>query len=635
MTSMGHLCDTQMVHGSPWRILNRALPCFMGVPHQPTTHVVLFSALHKTVLERSFPLTIPSSQAALLPYIATIRSRKKWTLSTPLISLMLISRLSSRMRWSLRPQRAPALPKPTLLEGETESIPFRSHSDVLRSTQGTLEERTRPEVGHSKSTSTYDAPVHRLPIEILLVIFKLVTPSSTREDLYTTLDLTLVCRLWRTSLIGYPGAWTSIFATQWDHPSFIEACFKRSQPYPVEVTVDLEYGRRISDSNCHGPIRETVIRTKEFPFEWHDRFKLLSRPSNAERIQVLRGTTSCILYSLRESEGQKFLRPYLLQLTTLEWMERWPAHAQEWGRYARRFPDNDIVLKFPKLRSLTFCGPWNASISNISNLTSFALKGLTGVLNIDRFRQFFQNNQTLVSLEVSNAIFGGRPKAAPACLPSLKSLTMNDSTRLSAAIHIPAFQRLSTLQVSSERDHQEMRTFCATGDGFSLAAKLRVHNFRRYWVNLTRDARPTIYHLRMYDEQPDCVNTDCILHTLRDIPIEDATTLDIGLGYSRCLTGLLWDDLKSLELQLKTIRFEISEKFLPYGQSGDISTFLRDSDWWDRIVELVKVLSEKGQPLSAVERMVVSEDEEINRLQDVVWEQFLESNDIARFLLPE
>ena len=63
-------------------------------------------------------------------------------------------------------------------------------------------------------------------------------------------------------------------------------------------------------------------------------------------------------------------------------------------------------------------------------------------------------------------------------------------------------------------------------------------------------------------------------------------------------------------------------------------TLLRDSNWWDRIVELVRVRFETGRPLSAVERMVVSEDGEINRLQDVVWKRFIKCNDIARFLVP-
>ena len=179
-----------------------------------------------------------------------------------------------------------------------------------------------------------------------------------------------------------------------------------------------------------------------------------------------------------------------------------------------------------------------------------------------------------------------------------------------------------------------MRTLRASGDGISLVAMLSVDMVVRGWEDLTRDTRPTIRHVRVSDEQPDCVGPRCFLHELVDIPMEDATTLDIALSFSRCPAGLLWGDLKEVGLRLKTIRFEISEKFHPYGQSSDLSTFGWDSLWWDWIVELVKFRFECGLPLSAVERMVVTENEEVNRLQDLVWERFLEDKDIAKFLVP-
>ena len=103
--------------------------------------------------------------------------------------------------------------------------------------QNTLKERPTPEAGYS--TPSYGLPVYRLPVEILLIIFKLATLSRTRQVLYTTVKLAHVCHQWRASLIGYTQAWTSIFATQQDRPSFIKACFRRSQPLPIEITVDV------------------------------------------------------------------------------------------------------------------------------------------------------------------------------------------------------------------------------------------------------------------------------------------------------------------------------------------------------------------------------------------------------------
>jgi hypothetical protein len=493
--------------------------------------------------------------------------------------------------------------------------------------QGALEERPRPEAGYS--TPKYDSPIHRLPVETLMIIFTLATLSRTRQDLYTTVKLTHVCRQWRESLIYYPRAWTSIFATQEDCPGFIQACFERSQPLPIEITVDVGDKQRVARNFPRRTLYSSAL-AEEYPYERHVVFKLIDNQGNANRVQALHGSSFIPVSSGRP----RLFRLLLPQLTTLEWEERLPMEALAPGqrRGSRPFPGDRLALKFPKLRSLTFRGPWNCSICKIRNLTSFALTDLNGSLHIEDFRQFLLRNKTLVSLEVSTEMERA-PRGAPVDLPNLKSLTFNYSTALSTIIHVPALRHLSTLRISPERCG-DMGTLHASGDGISLVGKFRFDMIVRHWEILTKDARPTIRHLRLFGEQPDCIGPCFALHRLFAIPMEDATTLDLGLNFSRSSADLFWGDLVRVGLRLKTIRFEIPEVYLPCGQSGDPSTFGLNSLWWDRIAELVELRSRYGRPLSTVERIIVTEDEEVNRLQDLVWERFLEDKDIARWLVP-
>lgn len=111
----------------------------------------------------------------------------------------------------------------------------------------------------------------------------------------------------------------------------------------------------------------------------------------------------------------------------------------------------------------------------------------------------------------------------------------------------------------------------------------------------------------------------------------DAHTLDIGLTYleNYCFQA----KLKQLGPQLKTIRFEISEKMNPIKGLGD-HRLPGDSQVLDRIAKLIEHRFKEGRALSTVERMVVSENEQVNRLQDRVWRQFYDSRKIGEYLVP-
>jgi hypothetical protein len=92
----------------------------------------------------------------------------------------------------------------------------------------------------------------------------------------------------------------------------------------------------------------------------------------------------------------------------------------------------------------------------------------------------------------------------------------------------------------------------------------------------------------------------------------DAQTLEVGSNYQLGWYRSFWDDLKQLGTQLKTIRFEVSEDMEPC--RGDDCTH-DDCFMWETIEDLVKYRFDQGRPFSAVERMVVSEDDRENRFR--------------------
>ena len=98
------------------------------------------------------------------------------------------------------------------------------------------------------------------------------------------------------------------------------------------------------------------------------------------------------------------------------------------------------------------------------------------------------------------------------------------------------------------------------------------------------------------------------------------------------LGDMFWAGLKGLGPQLRTIRFEVPERLEPFGGSDDPTWF------WavrvlDRIADLVEHRFKEGRPFSTVERMVVSEDEQVDSLQDRVWRRFYDGRRIWEYLV--
>ena len=112
----------------------------------------------------------------------------------------------------------------------------------------------------------------------------------------------------------------------------------------------------------------------------------------------------------------------------------------------------------------------------------------------------------------------------------------------------------------------------------------------------------------------------------------DAHTLEMDNGFTSILPNFC-DDLKEGGPQLKTIRFNLLEEVEPLHQSGgDQESETLEGTVLDQIEELVVYRFEHGRPFSSVERMIVSESEEVNRQQDSVWRRFYSDRCLHKYL---
>ena len=467
-------------------------------------------------------------------------------------------------------------------------------------------------------------------------MFQLVILSRTREDLYTLLGLTHVCRFWRILLIHYPPAWTTIFAMEGDRRSFVEMCLKRSRPLPLEVTVGTSNQQWVyTGCTCdEGERPGRFLPNKQTPCEWHFSFEPLTHSDNSKRIQVLNvNSSSGRFLQVPELESSWVFDLPLPRVTTPTWKN---------GETREAECLFSTPHALPNLQSVTIEGSWNHSLIYVNNLTSFTIKNLAWLLDAEKLRLFLLNNRSLESLEISTEI-ESITRGPPVDLLNLKSLCIDCdrspwglSWDLSPVLRVPALQRLSALQIFLEDELGGLHTLRATGDGISLSMKSKAPNVASNWQRLTEYARPTIHHVCVYDKQPaNTVPYDYISAPITALMV-DAHTVEIGLTYSWYRDGEFWAELKRLGSQLKTVRFEVSEKVEPfrgsnYSDSESESPFCVNHIL-EKVEDLVKCRFREGRPLSTVERMVTSEDKRVNQLQDDVWTRFFSGRDIWKHL---
>ena len=431
----------------------------------------------------------------------------------------------------------------------------------------------------------------------------------------------------------YPQAWTTIFATRKDRRSFVKTCLDRSQPLLVEATVEFVNSVEV-DAGCKcGRDEDGMLLSTANTCEWHFEFGPLSRPANSKRIKVLNADTT-IPPSLRHRHGSfRFLNSSLPQLTTFKWID-------ERGGDKRLSLDPRSLLN---LRSVSFEGHWNRSFTRLKNLTSLSLKDLDSSRDAEEFRLFILQNRTLTSLQLSIRIKGST-KGPPVDLLNLKFLRITRCTKAVAAIfRVPALKHLSSLRISGE-------AIDATGGGISFYMESPSNCLLEDWRNLTQDSPPTLRHVRADGEPVECMSLDPDSQAMVSTFMRDADTLEIGLYYSGWWNGGLWDELKLLGPQLRTLRLEAIKHVAPLDDTIPSDPYvpkkkgegfernrvrpcaIRDNYVFDMVAELAERRLREGYPLSSVERMIVNDDEEENRLLDHVWGWLYHDRGIEKYL---
>ena len=423
-------------------------------------------------------------------------------------------------------------------------------------------------------------------------------------------------------MICYPRVWTTIFATEKDRRSFVEMSLERSQSLPLEVTVKTcRRERDPTECSCEEGESGELLPNEKTPCEWHFVFEPLAYPKNSKRIQVLNmDFPNASLPRVFTLGNFCLLDSPLPQVTTVVWKGEWTNYTPQ------PFPG---PRSFPNLRSLTFGARWTHSLNKVNNITSFAIR--TGwSIDAEEFRLFVLNNLSLETLELRVKIRGST-KGPPADLLNVKSLSLDPCPKvLSNVIHVPAFQRLSSLRISLECEIGDLYTLRATGGGISLSVNSWVLDVAEDWQHLIGYARPTIRYVSIYDQQPVDTYPYGSFSTPLTALMADAHTVDIGLSYSEYWGGEFWIELQELGPQLKTIRFEVSEKMGPFGGSSDPDYC--GGHILDKIADLVEHRFKGGRPFSTVERMIVSGDKRVDRLHDHVWGSFCDGRRIREYL---
>jgi len=424
--------------------------------------------------------------------------------------------------------------------------------------------------------------------------------------------------------------WSTVFITQTDCRSFVEACLERSHPVALDVTIDAgEMGPVRLDCECDKGGRGRLLPNETNPCEWHFQFESLAKTKHSNRIRVLDIDFDVMWEHTAKSMGKvrlglggcRFFTSSFPHLTTLMWKN-------EEVKPANHLFTSPFSLN---LRSLTYVGPLDGLSAPVNNLTSFTFESDLGPDGTDAedVRLFLLNNRSLESLTLKHIEFRGDLMGPPVLLSNLKSLNVSFTyKKLPAIIHVPAFRHLSSLRIGSHG--HDYYTLYATGDGITFYAQHFPSGPVETWENLTGYARPAIRHIHLGGGWPwvEPYGSGVTLVSL----LLDAHTLEIGDGYFPSQYDGFLDDLKQLGPQLKIIRFAISEELEPFPEDDDSSP--RDGQLLDSIEDLVRDRFHQGRPLSAVERMVTNKGERANREQDFIWRCFYNGRKIYKYVQP-
>ena len=429
-------------------------------------------------------------------------------------------------------------------------------------------------------------------------------------------------------MIGHPQAWATIFVTSWYRRSLIEMCLERSRFFPLKVTIKItERVRTRLGCTCIKDGHDILHHNAKNPCEWHFLFESFAATRHSERIRGLNVDFERPS-AVRDSEqllafgSCQFFASTFPQLISLGWKNDWRSRANHTPR---------PLVPPSTLRSLTLGGACNGPLARINGLTSFAFGDNRQKISAENFRLFLSNSQSLESLGLGMVGFRGNVNGPPVDLLKINSLRINfRCKRLSTIFRVPALRRISALRISL-LDQNGIHSLHATGDDISLhACPWTDPAAEEVWRDVTGNAQPTIRHISLFDGSEGGLRVRGYENVL--IPLMgDAHTLEISREYTQCWVNDIWEHLREFGSQLKIIHFEVSVDSMEPLQGPD-TTY--DDFVFKELEGLAKWRFEQGQPFSAIERMVVSEDPEANRQQEEIWRRFYEGRGIYQYLVP-
>lgn len=240
------------------------------------------------------------------------------------------------------------------------------------------------------------SPIHRLPRDLLRVVFHHACLSDQHRTSRTAVTLSHVCCQWRVTLLSTPQFWCGVTVDGRD-PSFPAACLARSDNLPLDVTVQFNYAA--PPLNPHPDFCSSVLKNEDVRRhldECREGLTLLE----AERDRVHRLSVDYILlgsdYFQDEIMEYGFFTRSLKNLRELRW----------------NYDDSQGVLSLPlqtfagSLESLRYIRLENVqpSMGQFPNLTSLEC---IRVYDTDcttfmrgKMQEFFRRNASLQSLNI-------------------------------------------------------------------------------------------------------------------------------------------------------------------------------------------------------------------------------------------
>ena len=412
-------------------------------------------------------------------------------------------------------------------------------------------------------------------------------------------------------------------------------CLERSRDLPLDVRITVrDPARNNAGCTCNKDAQGRLLPNRVNPCEWHFIFEALARAKHTNRITALDVDFENFHGLVPTSDntpialGGCFFASSFPQLTDLAWNNSHEGFRYDQLSQHQSFP--------PTLRSLDLVGAWRDPFPQIRGLTSLAL---SHGYSTETLRVFLLENQSLESLSLNLDYHTGTLSGPPVELSKLRLLNLKSvgyQIRFPNFLHVPAIRSLTSLQVFTTHDKfwPKQYVFRATGSSgftFSMECDEGMTKAEEVWRTFTGRARPTINHIYVGDGTTWRRRSAGYL-----VILLDARTLEVELIYTHpggeCGSETFWDRVKRAGAQLKTIRFEVSEDMDPFrSRIDDLDV---ENRVFDKIENLVKYRFERGRPFAAVERLVVSGNERVNRLQAHVWRCFYNGRDIGRYVVP-